>query len=105
MRPRLLPLNFNLLETQVPSIVIAMGLVSAINIPNLIFSVSLSQKIASDAPPRALTLHAISLSLATEHPHLHQNIAFCGELLTMMNAEPVFKLIEFDSVENDLPDV
>lgn len=68
MRRQLLPFNFNLLESRTPSIVIAMGLISAIDITNHIFSVSLSQKIASDAPPRTLTLHAIPFPLPPNFP-------------------------------------
>ena len=104
MHRQLLPFNFNLLDSCIPSIVIAMGLISAINIPSLIFSLSLSQRIMSDAPPRPLTLHAISPFLPTELPPLNRNVALCGELLTMMDTDPIFKLIQFDTIENDLPD-
>ena len=104
MHPLHLHLDCNLWDPYIPSICIAKGIVSAIDSPNHRFTVSLTQTIARDTPPGTLTMHAMSLALPFEPPPLNENIAFSGELLTVVRGQPIFKLIQFDTVVDNVPE-
>ena len=98
-----MPLNFNLAQSYIPCIVIAMGIITAINVANHCFSISVTQNIAADTPPGTLVMHTISVFHPNILPPLNENIALCAELLTVEHAEPILNLIQFDAIQNDLP--
>ena len=99
-----MPFDFDVLETDTPSIVIAMGIVSTTNAPHHHFTVSLTQTLARDTPPGVLTVHALSLSHPNIIPPLNENMVFCGALLTVNHKDPIINLIQSDAIDNNLPE-
>lgn len=95
--------NFKLSETYTPSIVDVAGFVFTLNAANNMFSVSLTQNIATDTPTGTLTVHVIFASHPIILPTLNDAVTFTGELLTVQHAHPILNLIHFHPVVPALP--
>ncbi|KAN0140664.1 hypothetical protein V8E53_001491 [Lactarius tabidus] len=99
-----LPIDFNIIQTDIRSLLTVTGNVSTIDPLDNSFTVALTQNIAGH--PGTLTVHTVTTQPNwpdNDLPTLNERVSFSAELFTVDFHEPVVLLDEFTNVVNAPP--
>ncbi|KAN0137426.1 hypothetical protein V8E53_004871 [Lactarius tabidus] len=102
-----LPFDFDLLQSDIPSIFIITGNVMQVDTLDIMFTTSLIQNTAEDLPVGTIIIRTVTFAHSlwpnNPLPAVNERIAFSGKLLSMEGHKPILLVDQIDNALNGQP--